>query len=113
MSRLEARRWLNRNKNKHAFAGNRFADNKETLQFVENLYENGAIEVIVDNIFKERWRIKENGGPYADTLIVLVPQDNVQKEKLIQISRNEYNLSSAGFEDVIDDEHTVMILWWD
>lgn len=74
MSRLEACRWLKKNRNEHAFAGNRFDNNEAALNFIQNLYQNGALEVIVDNIFRESWRIRECGGPYADSLIVLMPR---------------------------------------
>lgn len=113
MSRLEACRWLKSNQSEHAFAGNRFNSNEAALRFIENLYQKGALSVIIDNIFRERWRIKEYGGPYADTLIVVMPEDHIQKEQLIQISQAEYNQSPAGFERIIDDEHNIIIFWWD
>jgi hypothetical protein len=113
MSRLEARRWIKNNKNDHAFAGNRFQDNAEALRFVEELYENGAVEVVVDNIFKERWRIKENGGPYADTLIVLLPRDEAQREKLIGIFQEDNDLEPKFKEEVINKLEDVVLFWWD
>jgi hypothetical protein len=112
MSRLEARRWLMNNKNNHAFAGNRFQNNTESLQFVEKLYKNGAVEVVVDNIFKERWRIKECGGPYADTLIVKLPHDEVKRRKLLEIFQADNDLEPK-FKDMINDLDDTVIFWWD
>jgi hypothetical protein len=113
MSRLEACRWLSETRNQHAFAGNRFDSNEAAVSFVQNLYQNGAREVIIDNIYQEKWRIRECGGPYADTLIILMTEEDLQRKNLIDIFQNEYSQSLAGFEGMVDDASGIIILWWD
>ena len=72
----EALAWLESNPNPYALAGNRFHSTEDAIAFVEMLYEAGAVEVLVTNIYDEDWRIEAEGGPYADSLIIHLPQDS-------------------------------------
>jgi len=108
----DAREWLAQNGNPRSFAGNRFYDNKEALGFVDRLYELGAVKVWVDNILDEPYRLREQGGPYADTFIVELPDDSTARARLYGVwdhelrerQREELN---RYFED------DVFIFWWD
>ena len=108
---LEARTWLKSNKNPSALATNRFNDTKTALEFVEQLYQAGAVEVIVDNILDEEQRIQEEGGPSADSLIVSLPTDVQKRAKLFEIFNQESK--HEGFENHEDDGQESVMLWWD
>ena len=109
--RYEARQWLQTNSNKLAFAGNRFGETINALNFVEDLYALGARKVEVTNIFNEKWRIRENGGPYADTLIVTLPDDSRQRYDLIELATAE--MEKEGFPTGSNFGGRRLILWWD
>lgn len=108
----EAREWLTHNPNPWPFAGNRFAGPHEALIFVNLLYELGAVRVLVDNIFDEAWRIEENGGPYADTLIVELPEDVEARAKLHELHEVEI-VEKQGLELDRYLEEDTLIFWWD
>lgn len=109
--RYEARQWLQTNANQYAFAGNRFGETINALNFVEDLYALGARRVEVTNIFNEKWRIRENGGPYADTLIVTLPDDSRQRFDLIELATAE--MEKEGFPTESYFGERKLILWWD
>jgi hypothetical protein len=111
-SKPEAREWLARNDNPRPFAGNRFDDGREALIFVNLLYELGAVGVRVDNIRDEAWRIEENGGPYADTFIVELPDDGAARARLVELF--EYELGEKqGLDLDVYVEDDALIFWWD
>ena len=110
-NRYEARSWLRENAHISALAGNRFSSKKEAIDFVESLYSAGATTVYVTNIFDEDWRLKEEGGPYADTIIVELPSDLVKRASLIKIMNEE--IENEGFEPVSDTGQKEITLWWD
>lgn len=107
----EAIEWLESNPNPYALAGNRFYSTEDAIAFVEKLYEAGATEVIVTSIYDEDWRIKAEGGPYADTLIVHLPQDSEKRKKLFEISNDE--AVREGFSPERDVGQETLLLWWD
>lgn len=109
---LEAKSWLKNNKNVSALASNRFGDTSNAYKFVEQLYKLGAIKVIVDNIYDEEDRINEEGGPYADSLIIKLPQNQQARQELFKVFKQEHE--QQGFDETIEDEgQPFMILWWD
>ncbi len=108
----EAREWLARNPNPWPFAGNRFADAREALVFVNLLYELGAVHVQIDNIHDEDWRIEENGGPYADTLIVELPEDPAAKARLRELHEVEL-VEKQGLDIDPYTQRDALIFWWD
>jgi hypothetical protein len=107
----EAIDWLESNPSPYALAGNRFYSTEDAIAFVEKLYEAGATEVFVTNIYDEDWRIEAEGGPYADTLIVHLPQDSEKRKKLFQISNDE--AVREGFSPERDVGQETLLLWWD
>jgi len=102
--RNEARAWLAKNKNRHGFASNRFGDNSQALGFVRRLYQAGASMVSVSGAMREPWRIKEEGGPYADSLVVRFPKSKADRVE-----------AAAGIAqpDRITRKGTTLRLWWD
>jgi hypothetical protein len=107
----EALGWLEDNPNEYASAGNRFEDSQDAKEFIQNLYDLGATQVFITGIFDEEWRIKEEGGPYADTLIVTLPADSDKREAIIKIYREEYEREYG--EEATDLIGDTLYFWWD
>lgn len=107
----EAREWLKANSNPAALAGNRFDSSEEALAFVESLYAAGATQVLVSGILDEDWRIQREGGPYADTLIVILPTDPKQRAALFRMAAKE--AEHEDFEPEVDRGQSQLVLWWD
>ena len=111
-AKSEAREWLAQNRNPHAFAGNRFVDSREALIFVNLLYELDAVNVWVDHILDEARRIDEQGGPYADTLIVELPQDSAARAKLYELHEREL-AEGQSLDTGLYTGAGTLIFWWD
>lgn len=109
--RHEAREWLRNNANESAFASNRFGTTDAAAAFVEQLYALGAPIVHVTNIYREDWRIQAEGGPYADMLIVQLPDDATQRDSLFVLYEKE--MKAEGFDAAYGDGQQEIILWWD
>ncbi len=109
--RYEARTWLKDNPNPYAFAGNRFETKQEALDFIERLYSAGAVTVYVTNTHNEDWRIKQEGGPYADTLIVKLPTDPQKRRVIFRINSEE--AQKEGFAPDADTGQNELLFWWD
>jgi hypothetical protein len=107
----EARAWLKRNKNPHAFAGNRFCRTDDALAFVESLYAAGAVEVLVDHIHPDR--NESEGGPYADTFIVRVPDDWTARLNVERFSEEEGPGRTPPGDFRMDVRSRDIELWWD
>ncbi len=106
----EARTWLKNNKNPHAFVKNRFKDKKAALEFINKFYQNGAVELIIDHIKKEEWRIKKEGGPYADTLVIELPADFQKRTEIFKLYSKE--AKNGGYEPENDEGQDIIILCW-
>ncbi len=111
--RYDAREWLGSNPNPRAFAGNRFRDNQDALQFVERLYTLGATAIYVTSIYDEEYRIEEEGGPYADALDVTMPDDLETRKRLIELYDQECDPSARS--QVAPENLSVveLVFWWD
>lgn len=110
---VEALQWLNNNANPYAFAGNRFDETKDAIAFVEKLYKAGAEEVRVSGIYDEPERIKEEGGAYADTLIVKLPKDKNQRTEIFKIYNDELKNEFGEEENYEDQGERTLVFWWD
>lgn len=114
MKQYEAANWLENSKNPYAFAGNRFEDTASAMAFVRTLYDRGAKQVLVSGILDEPWRIEEEGGPYADILIVTMPSDKAQRDQILEIYRMEcrdYFCNDGDEESGIRGD--TLTFWWD
>jgi len=110
----EALTWLEGNQNPSAFSSNRFKDTADAIAFVRTLYGSGAKEVLISNILDEPWRIEEEGGPYADLMLVVLPSDKAQQEQVIRIYHAEcskYFCNDGNAEAGIRGD--TLMLWWD
>jgi hypothetical protein len=70
------------------------------------------VKVWVDNILDEPYRLREQGGPYADTLIVELPEGAGARARLHEVF--EYELRDRQGLDL--DQYTekdALIFWWD
>jgi hypothetical protein len=110
----EALKWLKENNNPCAFAGNRFKETKDAIEFVSKLYSLGAEEIQVTGIFDEPERIEEEGGAYAETLIIKLPEEVERRKKIFKIYEHElenYDFNSG--EEVEDVGQDTIVFWWD
>ncbi|UPM53179.1 hypothetical protein [Gottfriedia acidiceleris] len=89
MKTFEALEWLKNNHNPSAFATNRFGETINAINFVKKLYELGAGKVWVVGIIDEKERIEEEGGPYAESLLVELPEDDVKRNDIIKFYEKE------------------------
>jgi hypothetical protein len=108
----EARTWLMQNGSDHCFAGNRFYDRQEALDFVNRLYALGALLVMVDNILDEPYRLREQGGPYADTLEVYLPPEAKARADLREVFEHELS-DLQGLDLDKYQQPDLLIFWWD
>ncbi len=66
----------------------------------------------VDHIYDEAYRIERDGGPYADTFIVELPQDHAAWARLYELF--EYELGERqGLELDQYKADNALIFWWD
>lgn len=114
MRTYEALSWLENNNNPSAFSSNRFRKTDSAIAFIRDLYACGAAEVLISNIMDEPWRIEEEGGPYADVLIVKLPADHAQQENLIKLYQKECRdyFCNEGIEEAGQRGET-LTFWWD
>jgi len=101
----EARHWLRRNRNAAALAVNHFGGTGSAQEFVEELYRLGATNVLIP----ENSIQKDDGGPYADVLVVELPSDTAVRAALCQ--RCEQELDER--EPLDPDDPNPLFLWWD
>jgi hypothetical protein len=109
--RHEAREWLAGNENPYAFASNRFGGTAAAAAFIDTLYALGADTVYVANVLDEEARIAEEGGPYADALLVLLPAGAEARGALFLVGAREAR--HEGFEPELDRGQRYLFLWWD
>ncbi|TGE86017.1 hypothetical protein C7Y70_00525 [Pseudoalteromonas sp. KS88] len=111
----EAKEWLKENRNKYALAGNRFAGTKDAIKFVDKLYELGAVKVVIskDSIYDEKERVKKEGGPYADAIVVTLPNSESERVALFKVFKNEANSQGMEFDPSTDVRNGKVFVWWD
>lgn len=107
----EAAAWLRANWSERAFATNRFGTTAKAIEFVDQLYAAGATGVCVDNVM-----MLPNHGwtPYADTLLVRLPEDPAQRSLLFDLVEHVGKPDEDGDnEQLIDCGQKEVRLWWD
>jgi len=111
----EALEWLKTSKSESAFASNRFGPTGNAIAFVESLYEAGALRVMISSecIMDEPERIEEEGGPYADGLVVVFPESTERRSKLLEICKREAASEGFGVDLGRDLRDGKLFLWWD
>ncbi len=109
--KVPARSWLASNKNANPLASNRFGTAVHAREFVESLFVAGAVEVNVVDPMEEPSRIKLEGGPYADTVVIRLPSDSAKRKSLFAIAATE--AQRQGFTPTPDTGQAELVLWWD
>lgn len=109
--RYEARAWLAANANSSPLATNRFQTHTAAAAFVESLYQMGAHSVYVLNVLDEPERIAEEGGPYADTLLVRLPDRSESRRRLFEVHERESE--REGLDPEFDGGQPYLYFWWD
>ncbi|MEN8215645.1 MAG: hypothetical protein ABFS56_04580 [Pseudomonadota bacterium] len=61
------------------------------------------------NILDEDWRMREEGGPYADTLIAELADNGYGWKAISKIHEEE----TEDFERAFDGDQTKLRFWWD
>ena len=111
----EALAWLRANQSSSGFAGNRFSSTAAAIEFVSQLYAAGAARVFIPNdaIRSDPAEISESGGPYADALVIELPE--MHREALYHLFESE--AEQEGYEDMKGDASVIdgryLYLWWD
>jgi hypothetical protein len=106
----EAREWLRANWSPSAFATNRFSTTDDALKFVERLYAARATDVTIENILmlpNEEW------VPYADTLIVCLPEDPEWRRELLEVMERVGRPDENADGPLMDSGQSSVRLWWD
>jgi len=98
-----------------ALATNRFKTTAEAIEAVKKLYAAGATEVKVGPVLDEPERIKKEGGPYADMLVVLFPKEKKRKVLAVAKTLRSDNVEKIENEAYSNDEThgLVLMLTWD
>ncbi len=111
---LEALQWLKGNRNPYALASNHFVTNKAAIDFVEKMYSEGVefVKIAERCIRDDLKTIKEEGGPYADGLIVKLSSDMVKRKNVLTLCKNELD---PEFKDSLEKDirFDMIFLWWD
>jgi hypothetical protein len=109
----EALGWLRENRNESALASNRFGETDRAVRFVEELYASGARLVIVPDeaINSDDDTMRFEGGPYADALLVNLPEDEVKRKAVIAICQRELKREGFKLEEGMSNDQ--IYLWWD
>jgi hypothetical protein len=111
----EARKWLADNQSASGFATNRFQETENAREFVQSLYDAGAISVRIpfDAVRSDPKEIEEMGGPYADALFFELPDSG--RESIYRIFEAE--AEGEGYEGMLASESLIdgkfLYLWWD
>jgi hypothetical protein len=109
----EASTWLGANWSPSAFASNRFGTTQAAIAFVEQLYAAGAEAVAIDNVMMLP---DHDWTPYADTLIVKLPEEASRRRDLFDLMEHVGKPDEDGpdFADLlIDSGQDRVRLWWD
>jgi hypothetical protein len=113
---LEASEWLANNLNPYPLASNRFGSREAAQQFVESLYEAGAKAVYITFIHNEPRRVEQEGGPYAESLLVKLPHEPKARTKILTMAeeemRHEGFLEDEEQLEIRGDEESISF-WWD
>ena len=105
----EASHWLEGNGHDAALASNRFMSTEEALDFVKKLYDAGAARVVIEP--KSVQTEPEDGGDYADSIIVKFEATSPNAKQVIAIGKRE--AESEGMDLGPEIQHGFMVLWWD
>ena len=106
----EALEWLRANWSPSAFATSRFQSTAAALEFVRQLYDAGAKFVAIDNVVmlpNNQW------APYADTLIVDLPDDPATRRELLDLMERVGRPDEDAGGRLHAWGESAVRLWWD
>lgn len=103
--------WLEANKNPYALASNRFGSTANAREFVNKLHRLGAVQVYIADPNDDELTVKQEGGPYADSLIVSLPTEQTARAALFTVFAAEAR--REGFSAERDVGQDLFLLWWD
>jgi hypothetical protein len=107
----DAAPWLRANWGESAFATNRFGSTENALAFVNQLHEAGARYVHIDN---EMQLPNHDWTPYADTLLVGIPDDPEKRRALFDVMEHTGRPDQDGDDTaLVDGGQQEVRLWWD
>jgi hypothetical protein len=88
----EALQWLKASGNPAALASNRFDSTQEAIDLIQRLYGAGALRVAIlaDTIMSDAETLQDEGGPYADTIVIKLPEDPARRDRVIELCRPEF-----------------------
>ena len=109
--RYEARTWLAATANPFPFASNRFESREAAGAFIDSLYALGADTVYVLNVQQDSAWVRQEGGAYADALLVRLPVDPGARPRLFAVNAREAR--REGFEPDRDRGQRYLYFWWD
>lgn len=109
----EALQWLEANRNESALASNRFGETHHAIAFVKSLYAQGAKGVYIwqESITDDPETLEFEGGPYADALVVEMPEPGEVRNRLARTCHEE--LAREGFDSSEVDSSPRILLWWE
>jgi hypothetical protein len=103
----EALSWLKKSENESALASNRFLETPNAIRFVRQLYDAGALRVIVPQA-----SITDDGVEvYADSLVVTLPKDPTRRSRVWKMCADEIRRLGEDPGDGTDEAQ--VLLWWD
>ncbi|HVC96483.1 MAG TPA: hypothetical protein VND64_22555 [Pirellulales bacterium] len=103
----EALTWLRKSTNESALASNRFPTTQDAIKFVRQLYDQGALRVIVPEE-----AIRDDGDEvYADALVVTLPSEKSRRGGVWQLCAKEIQREGEKPGDGTAESH--VFLWWD
>ena len=107
----EARGWLASNSNPYPLASNRFESAVAAGAFVDSLYALGADTVYVLNVQRDSESVIRENGPYADALLIRLPEEPRARAALV--ARVAREARGEGMEPERDHGQRYLYLWWD
>lgn len=109
--RYEARQWLAGNINPFPLASNRFESKAAAAAFIDSLYALGADTVYVLNVQQDSAWLAREGGPYADALLLRLPDDPGARARLLQVNAREARHQSFAPDRARGQRY--LFFWWD
>jgi hypothetical protein len=108
---VEAKDWINKYK-EGSFASHIFPEKKEILEFVNKVYELGAVKVTVGNISTAPKDDPQGLEFYADELIVRLPEKKSKREAIFSFI-NKFSEDLAPTDFYKEEGQKTISVYWD
>jgi hypothetical protein len=114
MEKYEAKKWITENwvgiddeTQDGIFAGHVFDTKEDALEFVDKLYELGATEVLIGDI--KGYTENSPEKPYADELIIEIPNNPSQRQEIFSFLNNFREKPSEDYSE--EGQKTILVFW--